>query len=531
MAVTGQTDRSRSEEGAPPRRSASSTAGLVFGVVGTTAIAFGLVLYVLEPRLLPLSAGNAAFGLVGIVVYALTNREALGRAVRGRSAPLVALEAVTALGVLGLVVATNYFAAASGREWDLTRDALFTLHRQSQEVAERLDRDVTVYGFYAQSNDARGRLAELVRLYRKHTDRVALELVDPDRADPRLVERFEMTSKSPRIVVATAERDVKIEQPTEQALTNALIELAERPVRRVGFVRGHRERASDDATAPEAVGSAARALADEGFEVAPVELGSESVQADLLIIAGPERRFLPAELDALDRYLHDGGRLLLMAEPGADPGLRPLLREYGVVLGDDVVVDPDPAAKSIGFRDDSPVIRRYEPHPITDPLREQVTVFVRAQSVSPGFGATDVTTLIRSSEASWAETDPEAAPPFALDADDEPGPIPMAVAVDRGTTGPLDQRLDVARLVVFGDVDFASNRYLGLGANRDLFANAAAWLLGSEDQLTLRPKQRSGDRLAVTEAQLYGIMFFSVNLLPLLIVGFGFSVWAIRRRQ
>lgn len=521
----------RSEEGAAPERSASSTAGLAFGVVGTTAILFGLVLYVLEPRLLPLSAANAAFGLVGVIVYAVTNRPALGRAFSGRSAPLVGLEIVLALGVAGLVVVANYAAASSVQEWDLTRDALFTLHPQSRKVAEGLATSVTVYGFYPASDDQRGRLSELIRLYAKHTDRMELQLLDPDRAAPSLLERFEMSSKSPRIVVATEDRDVKVREPTEQALTNALIQLTERPVLRVGFVRGHKERDPADLNVPEAVGGAAAALADEGYVVEPIQLGSEAVAADLLVIAGAERSFLEAELTALRRYLDAGGRMLAFTNPGAQTGLEALLLDYGVNIGDDVVVDPDPAAKSIGFEDDAPVLRRYEPHPITDPLVDQVTVFVRARSVGPAFGATDVATLVRTSESSWAETDPLAAPPYTLDSEDEPGPIPLAVAVDRGTPGAADARLDATRIVVFGDVEVATNRYFGLGANRDLVLNAAAWLLGTQDKITIRPKKREGDRLPLTEAQLYGIMFFSVNLMPLLIVGFGFSVWAIRRRQ
>lgn len=522
----------RSEEGAPLRRSDSATAGLVFGVVGTTAIVFGLVLYVLEPRLLPLSFGNAAFGLVGVAIYVLTNRPALGRAVRGRSAPLVVLEMVLAVGVAGLVVVANYFAAQSATEWDLTRDQLFTLHPQSRDVAEGVDREVIVYGFFAASDDTRGRLSELVRLYRKHTERLTLELIDPDRASPRLLERFELSSKSPRIVVATDDRDVKIREPSEQALTNALVQLTERPVLSVGFVRGHLERDIDSLTAPEALGSAAQALRDEGFQVDALELGAEALGVDLVVIAGAARSFLPAELVALRRHLDQGGRLLVLSDPGAGTaGLAELLADFGAQLGDDVVVDPDPAAKSIGFEDDAPVVRRYEPHPITEPLADQVTVFVRARSVSPTFGATDVATLIRTSEESWAEADPRAEPPYTLDLDDGPGPIPIAVAVDRGLTGARDRRLDRARLVVIGDVDFASNKFIGLGANRDLFANSAAWLLGTNDKITLRPKSRSGDRLPVTEAQLFGIMFFSVNLIPLLIVSFGFSVWAIRRRK
>ena len=57
------------------------------------------------------------------------------------------------------------------------------------------------------------------------------------------------------------------------------------------------------------------------------------------------------------------------------------------------------------------------------------------------------------------------------------------------------------------------------------------WLAGEEARITIRPKQRGSSRIPLTEAQQYGIVFFSVNLLPLLIVGLGFSVWAIRRRK
>jgi ABC-type uncharacterized transport system involved in gliding motility auxiliary subunit len=106
----------------------------------------------------------------------------------------------------------------------------------------------------------------------------------------------------------------------------------------------------------------------------------------------------------------------------------------------------------------------------------------------------------------------------------------LAVAVETDPFGRPGPRGPI-RVVAFGDADFASNRMIALGANRDLFVNAVNWLLGEEDRVTIRPNERKGDRLPLTEMQHYGIMFFSVNLLPLLILGFGFSVWALRRRR
>jgi hypothetical protein len=48
-----------------------------------------------------------------------------------------------------------------------------------------------------------------------------------------------------------------------------------------------------------------------------------------------------------------------------------------------------------------------------------------------------------------------------------------------------------ARLVVFGDSDFASNRYLRALYNLDLVLNAVHWAVERESQITLRPKLRT----------------------------------------
>jgi len=510
----------------------SATVGLVLGVVGTTALLFGLVLVVIEPRLGPLSAGNVAFGVVGLVVYGLTNRTSIGRALRGRSSPLLALEAVILAGVLGLVVAVNYAAVQWEKEWDLTRDALYTLQPQSQKVAERLDRDVFVYGFLKSENKQRGVLAEQVRLYRQFTDRMQLEFIDPDRVPAELVERFELDGKSARIVLATERRHVKIQRPSESAITNALVDLLDRPVRHVVFVRGHGEGSTDDKKEESAFGQAAAALRADGYRVKSASLDAVPEEAELLVLVAPRIELLPAEVEALARFLEDGGSVLFLFDPRTPVAeLADLLEAQGVAVGRDLVVDKSPVGQSLGFGPDAPLVRRYEPHPITRPLEGQPTLFLRARSVQPALGALNTTTLFTTSEQSWAESDPLASPPWSLDGADAPGPIPLAVAVGRGTSGGVDDGPAESRLVVFGDADFASNRLLGVGANRDLFVNSANWLLDEADKVTIRPRQRSGDRLAITAVQHYGIMFFSVNLLPLLIIGFGFSVWALRRRR
>ena len=525
--------RGRSAEGRLAEVSRWATFGLVAGVIGTTALAFAVVLYILEPRLLPLSGANAGVGAAGIILYALTNRASLGRAFTGRSTPLLLLESVIIAGVVGALIGLNYLAAQQGKEWDLTRDGLYTLLPQSQQVCERLEAPVTVYAFFQNDDKRRDQLVEQLRLYRQHTDAIALEFVDPDRAPAVLVERFEMSSKSPKIVFATEQRHTKIERPSEQEITNALLALTERPVRTMGWVDGHGGRDWSDKKAEEAYGEAAAALRDEGFRLQRIDLSQPIPdQVELIALVSPRIELLANEAAALDAFGDQGGRILLLLDPVTPiESLRPLMDESGIDVGNNVVIDVDPATKTIGFEADTAVLRDYESHPITRALRGQPTLFYRTRAVQPALGALTVSTLLQSSDQSWAEADPLAPKPWALDVDDAPGPVPFAVAMDAGVDGPPDQLAQASRWVVFGDADFASNKLIAVGANRDLFLNAVSWLLGEEDRVTLRPKRRAGDRLAITELQHYGIMFFSVNLMPLIIIGVGFSVWAVRRRR
>ena len=187
----------RSQEGALTERSALSTVGLVGGVVGMTAMVFGAVLYALDPGVLPLSLGNALLGAAGIALYTVTNRAHVARALGGRSTPLVFLEVATVLGAVGAFAAVNYVAAQQPTEWDLTRDKLFTLQEESARVARSLKKDVTIYGFFRSSEQTREVLRQAVALYRQHSDRIRLEIINPDAADPQLADRFDMSPRSP----------------------------------------------------------------------------------------------------------------------------------------------------------------------------------------------------------------------------------------------------------------------------------------------------------------------------------------------
>ena len=74
-----------------------------------------------------------------------------------------------------------------------------------------------------------------------------------------------------------------------------------------------------------------------------------------------------------------------------------------------------------------------------------------------------------------------------------------------------------ARLVVFGDSDFASNQLIGEFRNRDLFVNSVNWLLGDVEAISVRPGQARASRLQLSSEQFLEIRYLALFVMPELI--------------
>ena len=82
---------------------------------------------------------------------------------------------------------------------------------------------------------------------------------------------------------------------------------------------------------------------------------------------------------------------------------------------------------------------------------------------------------------------------------------------------------------MFGDSDFASNGWLGIQGNRDLFLNTVNWLAQQENLISIRPKEASDRRVTMTAAQQSNVTWFSLLIVPLAIFGSGVYSWWRRR--
>ena len=83
--------------------------------------------------------------------------------------------------------------------------------------------------------------------------------------------------------------------------------------------------------------------------------------------------------------------------------------------------------------------------------------------------------------------------------------------------------------MVFGDSDFASNGWLGIQGNRDLFLNSVNWLAQQENLIAIRPRDPQDRRVTLTADQQEWIFWATVFIIPGLILLSGVHAWWRRR--
>lgn len=332
----------------------------------------------------------------------------------------------------------------------------------------------------------------------------------------------------------------------EQALTAAIVRLSSGRKQTIVYaITGHGELVPDDdePQSRRGMGILAERWRELDIDVRPLDLrtaGRVPVDADLILIAGGDQPFAPAEIEALRRYWQHGGHGLVLCDltiEGRDgrplvTGLEGLLAEEGVLLGNDRVVMHgltgriDAAAPAMPATGDHPLVRSLSPASILlyecRSVRQLVDV-----SRSP---VRSIPLLVsHPSPLAWAEGDLAAdREPQPGGESDLPGPIAMALAVERQQGDRIEPVL-----VVVGDAEFIDNHSLSQPTGRSAASFALAsvnWLRGRKDLLgDIPPRRNEGYRLAGTPEEQRGLVWKPALLLGALIVTAGATVWVSRR--
>jgi ABC-type uncharacterized transport system involved in gliding motility auxiliary subunit len=476
----------------------------------------------------------AAHGLVGLfclVAYLSAGVEQVRSVVSERSTRYganVILGSVIFVAVLALL---NYLGARHSKHYDLTEQGVYSLSEQSISVLKALDKDLKIEAFV--EGGLNPQLRDLFENYARYSDKVKFQLIDPDK-QPELAEKYQIKTYN-TVRLEYGNESTTITQPNEETLTNAVIKITRGTRKVVCLVEGHGEPDTDDVQNPKGLSSFKTALTNENYEVKSVLLASmEAVPADCsaVIVAGPQKPFLPSEVSAIEKYLDGGGRTLFFLPPRSGEELSPLLAAWGVQLGQDIVVDQVVRlfqGPALGL---TPLANTYGAHEITRDFKQR-TIFPLSRSVrgnTGGKSGLQAVELVKTSPSSWGETDIDGIfqrSEAVLDPNaDLKGPVPVAVAVEAKLKELGKEKDGEARLVVIGSSEFAGNReFDGTYFNRDLAMNAVGWLVGQSDLVSIRPRGIRASRAQFTPEQSLAIFYVSVLLVPELLLLAGIVVW------
>ncbi len=433
----------------------------------------------------------------------------------------------------GLLIAVIIVAArlslATNTAFDWTANQRHSLSEQTIDLLQSIDQPVQIKAFVSPGNDYAAAIQQLLERYQRYTSQLQVEVIDPARA-PQQVKEFNIQQQGEMLVLRDNQTE-RVQDLSEQSLTNALLRVSRSVTPNVVFLTGHGER-SPDSEANFGISLWAQTLREQGFEVETVNLASTGQlpdSTDLLVIASPEQSWLPGEIAQLQQFIAAGGSLLWLSEPDRHEHLSELASSLDLQWLPGTVIDPN--ASLLGIDDPSfALISDFANHPLTRDLPSIVLMPAAAALLSTDSGSSNwqTTELLRTQTETWAELSEVTSTEINFNTDlDIAGPLTVALALER-----QQPKAETAqRVIVIGDGDFLSNQYLGNGANQTLATSMINWLTAQDDRLNIAIKPTADNQLELSFSETLSIAIGFLFVLPAMLLGSGLMLWWFRRRR
>ena len=313
----------------------------------------------------------------------------------------------------------------------------------------------------------------------------------------------------------------------EMMFTTALLGVINPKPLHAFFLQGHGEHLPD--TSEMGFGKFLSVLQRNFVQVERLELlGTNTVplNCNLLIIAGPRDPIPQLELDRIEQYLNEGGRLFAMfnvAATNRETGLEKILAKWGVQVGDSTVMDTEYTTKG-----NDVIAFDFTRHPAVNPLtgsRLQMILPRPISKIESNTPAADddgqVQEIAHSGPKSFLRNG---------DASQKPQSYSLMVAVERAPTKTITER-GITRILVIGDSLFLSNLQIESGANRDFANYAGNWLLERNTLAQgLGPRSVTEFRLLIPAMQMRNLQWILLAAVPGGILLLGGVVWVSRRK-
>jgi ABC-type uncharacterized transport system involved in gliding motility auxiliary subunit len=452
---------------------------------------------------------------------------------KARQTKYGAYAAIYVLVVIAILVTANLLANRYDKSFDATSNKRYSLSDQTVKIVKGLKQDATITYFDQASRFQSAK--DQLDLYANLSHKVHVEYVDPDKK-PQVAREAGIKNYGTAIVqVGTNKQEAK--GVNEEGITGALIRDLKNTTRTVCFVTGSGEHQIDDSSRS-GYSRFKELLGKDEYVAKSVDLLQKAEipsYCTILVVAGPSGDYQQPEVDAIKRYVEDGGRALFMLDPPLKIGrseiadndaLAGVLQDWGVTVDKNLILDMNPIGQLAGLGPQVALVTSYDSHPIVTEMKGTATGFPLSRSIQVKSGSkTTVDKLFGSSDSSLATDKLNSPNVDPNDPKNKKGPMTIAAAGTYNTGKENSQ----GRFVVVGSSAWAANSFINFNGNRDLALNTMNWLSSDEDLISIRPKEPEDRRITLTNAQMRWVRLTSQFILPLIVVFAGVSVWWRRR--
>jgi ABC-type uncharacterized transport system involved in gliding motility auxiliary subunit len=453
--------------------------------------------------------------------------------VHARQTRYVAYAATYIIVIVAVLTVINVLADRYNKSYDSTSNKRYSLSEQTAKIVKGLKQDATITYFNQSQRFTEGR--DQLDLYANLSPKVHVKYVDPDK-EPELARAANIKNYGTTVVQIGANKN-EAQSMTEEGITGAFIRDLKNTTRTVCFAAGSGEHQIDDSDR-RGYSRFKELLGKEEYTAKSVSLlQTAEVPSDctVLVIAGPSGDYLQPQVDAIKKYVENGGRALVLLDPPLKMGrneiadndaLTGLLGNWGVTPDKNLILDLNPVGQLVGVGPQVALVSSYDSHAIVSDLKGTATGFPLSRSLEIKNGdKTSVTKLFSSSETSLATEKLNSPQVDPGDPKNKKGPLALAAAGTYNTGKENTQ----GRFVVVGCSDWLANNFISFNGNRDLALNAMNWLSSDEDLISIRPKEQDDRKIMMTQSQLGWVRNVSLFIFPLAIVFTGIAVWWRRR--
>lgn len=449
---------------------------------------------------------------------------------------------VVAMIFLAILVMINLVVGQFNRSFDTTKDKLFGLSSETQQVLDNMTSKVTIYTTSKTgSSDSIGDRVEQVLTQYKQKSKVGslnVENIDlylhPDFAKNYNSEDKPVSTGS--IIVVSNDKYRVISESDyydsengqfsiESAITSAIqfVDAEELPA--VYFVTGHGE------AEPENFFSLSKQMSLANYSVKTINLLEDNIPTDcaVLMITPCSRDYSDVEAQKVKDYLTSAGRVYCIIG-GIDTAncknLMGIINSYGLTVNSGYIYEGDENSYMMYPYAVLPTVTEND---ITSQITEKgykvLTVASQAlENTEIKKKDVEINPLLTTSKKSYIKEGENTA--VSKENGDKSGPFNVAVSVNDKSNNSKLIVTGCSYYLVEPNTDSMVN-----GANSTFVISGLNWLNDQSDNIYISPKDIMTETIVVDEASAGKLKILAWAVIPAIIFVIGFAVWAVRRNK